>query len=466
VMIAAPFAFAEARRHPKAFGPRAGAFAAGAALLLAMAAPPYAIAYAKTRNPLFPFLNAKFHSPLLADGIELRDARFKKPLSWRTPYEMTFHTDQYYEGQNGSLGFHWLLVVPLGVLGFAVARRRPAVSAAVVAFGAGAVILSTEPNARYLYAAMPLALVPVGAALAWLRANQRAVYSGAVLCLLGATALNAWFLPSASYYHKDFSIKQPFSRKSREQYLSESAPVRSVVAYFNQAHRGEAVLLTHEGANAGLDADIYENHWHQITNWMRIRAAADVPALLRLMDTWKVRYFIAGKPTPDGIADPPQLAALLSECTLPEYEMGDYYLARLEPACNAQSVAEPPIVVKPGYYDAYDPAFVFRGAWTKALTPGADRNTSARSNTPGAAMSLAFEGRGVYYIYGVGPDGGTAWVSIDGTRRQQVDFNRPRIDWQHKAAFCCFGPGRHVIRIESTDAAGGAVNLDSISIVD
>src|SRR5205085_5143450 len=111
--------------------------------------PPYAVAYVKTRNPLFPYLNAKFHSPFLAPGVEIRDARFKKTLSLRTPFDLTFHPDEYYEGQRGSLGFHYLLFVPLGLLGFAVARRRPAVSAAVVALGASAVILSTEPNARY-----------------------------------------------------------------------------------------------------------------------------------------------------------------------------------------------------------------------------------------------------------------------------------------------------------------------------
>src|ERR1051325_9070244 len=49
VALAIPFAFVEARRHRKT------AFLGGAALLLAMAAPPYTVAYLKTHNPLFPF---------------------------------------------------------------------------------------------------------------------------------------------------------------------------------------------------------------------------------------------------------------------------------------------------------------------------------------------------------------------------------------------------------------------------
>ena len=79
---------------------------------------------------------------------------------------MTFaHGSAITKARTGRSDFIRCLLVPLGLLGFAVARRRPAVSAAVVALGAGRVILSTEPNARYLYAAMPLALIPAGAML-------------------------------------------------------------------------------------------------------------------------------------------------------------------------------------------------------------------------------------------------------------------------------------------------------------
>jgi glycosyltransferase involved in cell wall biosynthesis len=471
VLIAAPFAFVEARRHRKTFGPPAAAFALGIGLLLAMAAPPYAVAYAKTGNPVFPFLNTKFHSPFMPAGVEIRDLRFRQPLNWRTPYAMTFETTSYYEGQSGSLGFHWLALVPIGLLGFFVARRRPAVSAAIVAFGAGTVILSTEPNARYLYAAMPLVLIPVGASLAWLRANQRAVYGVATVLLLATTALDAYFLPSASYYHKDFSIQQPFSRASRDRYLNENAAIRKVIAYFNQQHAGAPVLLTHEAANAGLDGEIYENHWHQMFHYQEIQDAADTPALLRLFDRWKVRYFIGMKPAPDQMAQPQQLADMLANCTLPEYELGDYYLARLDPTCTAQSIAEPVIVVHPGYYDAYDPAFVYRGPWTKAVTHGSDRDTTATTLDPGASVTVAFEGHGLYYIYAARPDGGIAHITIDGIEREPIDEYRPTLQWQHKAGFCCFGPGRHVIVIQSgadknPASSGHMVNVDSISVVD
>ena len=80
--------------------------------------------------------------------------------------------------------FTYLVLVPLALLGLVVARPRPAVSAAIVALGAGFVILSSEPNARYLYAAIPLVLVPVASLMAWLGANHRWLYRSVVVFLV------------------------------------------------------------------------------------------------------------------------------------------------------------------------------------------------------------------------------------------------------------------------------------------
>ena len=67
-----------------------------------------------------------------------------------------------------------------------------------------------------------------------------------------------------------------------------------------------------EGSNAGLDGDVYENHWHQVGSLIKIREAADVPAMLKLMNDWKVRYFIGRKPSPGELAEPPVLAGFLA----------------------------------------------------------------------------------------------------------------------------------------------------------
>ena len=144
-------------------------------LLLLTAAPPYAIAWVKTGNPIFPFRNDRFHSRQLDPKADIRDIRFHEPLTWNTPYDLTFRSNRYYEGQHGSFGFQYLVIAPLALLTLLVSPRRQAVGAAVVAVTAILLVLNTEPNARYLYPALPLLFVPLAALLGWAAAHQRAL---------------------------------------------------------------------------------------------------------------------------------------------------------------------------------------------------------------------------------------------------------------------------------------------------
>ena len=73
-------------------------------------------------------------------------------------------------------------------------------------------------------------------------------------------------------------------------------------------------------------------------------------AMLKLVDGWGVRYFIARKPAAGEYAHPPALRELLETCATPEFEAGDFYLARLEPNCVPRVKNEiNEIVVPPGY---------------------------------------------------------------------------------------------------------------------
>jgi glycosyltransferase involved in cell wall biosynthesis len=468
VAVALPFALAARTADPRPAAKRRTALAI--ILLLAAAVPPYAIAYAKTGNPLFPFLNQRFHSPLLPKGSAVVDYRYHSPLTWRLPYDMTFETTRYYEGQKGSLGFQYLVLVPLGIAGLAMARHRVAVSSAVVALGAGLVVMNSEANARYVYAAIPLVLIPVAAMLAWAAAHQRLLYRALLAFLVAATALDAYFLPSSSYYHKDFCLRVPFSRAERDLYLNVGAPVRKVIAWYNRAHPGSVALFTHEASIAGAAGEIYENHWHQMSIWDRIQHAETMPEMLRVINGWKIRYLIARKPEPGDEADPPALAQMIAACTQPEYEVGDYYLARLDPACRPADLSHPPMTVEPGFYDDFDPAILFRGDWHREpRIHGPDRDNITYTDAPGAEICLAFEGRELRYNHAMGPNYGKASVTIDGQPQKTIDFFYKDLDWVHNDRFCCFGPGRHeaVIRAsgeKNAASTGIRIDLDSFQV--
>ena len=457
----------EVWRHRKQSGARWG-LALG--LLLLAAAPPYGIAWLKTGNPLFPFRNDKFHSPQLDPKAEFRDLRFREPLTWSTPYDLTFRTTRYYEGQHGSFGFQYLVLAPLALLALLVSPRRQAVGAAVVSITAILLILNTEPNARYLYPAMPLLFVPLAALLGWAAAHRRLLARALLAFAIACAAINVYFLPASGYHHKDFY--GPFTPGQREVYMGRTAPIRNVIAWFNRAHPQTAVLLMQDSDFAGLGGDVYENHWHQYNTLDQIRRAPGVPGIRALLDHWKVRYLIARKPTASHYARPLALREFLDQCTIAEYAFGEFYIARLEPVCRAAATlpVDPVLTAKPGTYDDFDPAILLRGDWERSDGfEQAFRHTVSYTDTPGAEIRFAFEGSELTYVFTKAANRGIAAITIDGAGRGSIDLYSAEPQWRSAVRFAGLGGGRHllVIRVTGESRAGATgkfVDLDSLEV--
>ena len=453
--------------HRKRSGARWG-LAIG--LLLVTAAPPYGIAWVKTGNPLFPFRNDKIHSRQLDPKADIQDNRFRQPLTWSTPYDLTFRSNRYYEGQHGSFGFQYLVMAPLALLALLVAPRRQAVVAAVVAIAAILLILNSEPNARYLYPALPLLFVPFAALLGWASNHQRVLARTLLACAIACTAINVYFLPASSYYHKD--LYGPFTPRQREAYMGETAPIRNVIAWFNRAHPEAAVLLTQDSDIAGLGGDVYENHWHQFNTLDQIRRADGVEGIRRLLDAWKVRYLIARKPTVSHYARPLAMRELLDQCTIAEYAFGEFYVARLEPVCRAAATLplDPVLTAQPGTYDDFDPTILLLGDWER--NDGfeqAYRHTVTYTDTPGAEIRFAFAGSEVTYVFTKASNRGIAAIAIDGISRGTIDLYSAEPQWQSTVRFGGLGPGRHLLTIRVTGesragAIGKFVDVDALTV--
>jgi len=481
IALSLPFVVAEIVRHWKSLGPRPAAVCGAAAcLLMATALPTYAIAYAKTRNPIFPFLNPTIHSPLLNPTVLIQDARFRIPVSWSALYTLTFHTNKAYEGQNGSFGFQYLIVAPLAVMALLVAKRRPAWSASVVALGAGALILQSTGNVRYLYTSMPLLFVALAALLGWMTSHQRWMRHVLVVYVVVSTAVNIYFLPSSSYYHKEFCLRLPFSRAERARFLQETVPVRSVTAYYKRLHPNSAVLLTSSTSVAGLPGEVFENNWHQFPIVEQLRAARTPAEMFRLMERWKVGYFITEQLAPGDQTVPAALQSLLNACTKPEYESHGVSLVRLEPDCAppaAAPVSTPDevdpanqVAVQPGIYDDFDPLIAFHGDWAHDKSfDGPYGHTISYSDTPGAEVSIAFRGIALTYVFTKAANRGIAAVSIDGSPPRMLDLYSADAEWQSRERFCCFSAGRHRAVVRVTDqmnrkSTGRFVDCDSFVV--
>jgi hypothetical protein len=287
--------------------------------------------------------------------------------------------------------------------------------------------------------------------------------------VVACTAMNVRFMPSASYYHRDFALRLPFSRAERDRYRAAAAPIREVIDYFNRKHSNSAVMLTNDSANAGLNGDVYENHWHQINNLLRIRDMKTVPEMVGLMRSWNVEYFISPKPGTGDEINPAILQEMLERCTAAEYEHGDEYLARLEPTCRPP-VERTAVVVSAGFYDDFDPALLYRGDWTKDRGfDQPDRHTITYTNVPGSEVEIAFEGKALTYVYTKALTRGIASVTVDGVDQGMVDLYSAETKWQSRTRFCCFAPGRHVAVIRLTGRAdarstGTFIDLDSFTV--
>jgi 4-amino-4-deoxy-L-arabinose transferase-like glycosyltransferase len=93
------------------------------AVAFAIAAWPYVNAWLRTGNPVFPFMNALFRSPLYETGASFNNATYNAPLRPWSLYETVWSSGRFIEGADGAAGFQWLLLFP--VIALAFTRRRP-----------------------------------------------------------------------------------------------------------------------------------------------------------------------------------------------------------------------------------------------------------------------------------------------------------------------------------------------------
>ncbi|MBS1854656.1 MAG: hypothetical protein JST11_04775 [Acidobacteria bacterium] len=451
--------------------PRRRTALAAAALVVAVAAPGYLIAWAKTGNPVFPFLNGRFHSALLPAGAEIRDERFRQPLAWRMPYDLTFRTELFYEGQRGSFGFQYLLLAPLAVAALLVVRRRSVAAASLVALGAAALVLRSDPNARYLYPELPLLAIPCAVMLGWSAACHRTLWRALIAFLAAAALLDVWFLPAAGYWHKD--LWGPFTDAQRSACLERAAPIRAVIAWFERAHPGAPVLLASDTAIAGLSGEVYENQWHQYGTMERIRRAPEAGGLPALLAGWKVRYAIVGPKDPRAPLRPRALRELLGQCGAREFAAGGYALVRIDPGCTPAPEtppAPPSIVLGPGVHDDGERAIVYRGEWDhRGDFDGALGGTTSYTDEAGAEAAALFEGTAVEWIFARAPNRGTAEVTIDGVARGIFDLYAPAAQWRQQLRLAGLAPGSHTIVIRATGghraaATGSFIDVDAIEV--
>jgi hypothetical protein len=416
-----------------------------------LGSPPYLYAWAKTGNPVFPFANAIFRSPYYPSPFV--DPRFDEHLTWKTPYDMTFHSARYFEGQGGGTGFQFLvLLLPALLL---LRKRFPWLLA-----GAGAsvilVLLIVLPNFRYLYPALPLLSIAIGNILV-----EWPVLGSCVMA--GITVLNLYFLPASGWYHRDFAF---FKHSDARAYVERAAPIRSLIAFLNHNESGRPVALFTGDAVAGLYGKAYTNTWHSENYWLSVRTAPSPKEIAKILRGLKIATIVA----PISLeSEYSVVQSFLREWTEPVgvqvQGLGIYHL-RDRDVKNRDDVRWLPS----GAWDDLDDRIEYSGHWLHDRQfPKSLGQSLTYSGEVGDSFQFTFSGTGITYIYTKAENRGEALVSIDGKEAARIDMYSPDIEWQTRKVFGPLAAGMHTFQVriladKNPRSAARAVDIDGVVV--
>ena len=447
---AAAFASWEVARAKPLAGRRIRIGLAAAGVLLLCGAAPYAYAWLRAGNPVFPFVNQFFKSPWFDTMQPFQDYRWLGRLDWLTPYRMAFKSHVYLESHDGALGFQYLLLAALGLAAWS--RKWPYLAklAFVTAIAFCGLTLSSVLYMRYLYPALPLFTIAGAAALARIKADSRWLYGAAIAVLLVALPLNVYFLPASGWSHADFFVT-PFDKAAAASYLEQAAPERVIVRYLNSRHPGTPVAFFETDSVAELRAPSYIFGWHTYPYLMLSLVTQGPADYGRVARGLNIQYFVA--PTGwENSNNSPAIRAFVAGYTETEFQAGPFELRRLKPGAAAQLQREdtqpPPPPCAAGLVDDRSGQVHYTGHWKVIEHFGqACGGTLTYSEAADAQAAFQFSGTAVTYVFTKAYARGVSEVSIDGVKRDVIDQYAHGIEWRSQAVYSGLSGGPHTIVI-------------------
>jgi hypothetical protein len=255
----------------------------GFVLFLVFGGIPYLTAWWLTGNPIFPFFNQIFNSPLWPDS-NFVDSRWSKGLSWDFIYSVTFQSGKYLEATPGAAGFQWLLVfLPCLAILVTTGHKR---GMALVAVATLSILLCFQSMAylRYIFPAFAVLIAVIGVGLSAIPTTAvlqvRFVYAAAA----AAALLNMLFYSAGPFVYRDFPIKAIFSDAHRYEYLLERLPIRNAVKLVNALNiQRTPVAVFGTPQVAGLSANALMANWYNYNfqnQFFEVKTKQDVADLL------------------------------------------------------------------------------------------------------------------------------------------------------------------------------------------
>jgi dolichyl-phosphate-mannose-protein mannosyltransferase len=307
---------------------RQGRYVAVGALALALGAWPYVNAWLRTGNPVFPFLNTWFRSPLYDTAAPFNNPAYNAPLTPGTPYDVVLASGRYLEGLDGAAGIQWLLVYPLVVIGLLARPTRLRIALLSLAAGFAVLVYLQQSYLRYLFPAFVLVAIVAGIVAGdWIRTNlARAAFASAGAALL---AVNVWLMPTASWTNRTLCLRCAFDDDVRHRYVADYAPLRLVADYLNRNLPDARVgfLMLNGPSPSGYVGYSRAANWHDVeafAPFARATTADDVAAVARRFALTHAVFVDRA----DGDADR-VLLAFRDRDTTPVARIGNYVVAAI-----------------------------------------------------------------------------------------------------------------------------------------
>lgn len=261
-------------------------------VMLLIGAVPYATAYVITGNPVFPFFNAYFKSPLYPAEDFRPPVIFERGIALNTLYRMTFDSGRYLEATAGAPGFQWLMLVAPGAAILGAARQRRALLLLALGFGWLWLTFAQTAYLRYVFPSFALACAAVAIVLKTAEDSGRWASRSVMTAAVAVVILNLLHLHAGTYYEKIDPIVI-LNARARQAYIESTAPVRAAVDLVNAINRTQApVVFLSPPLTAGLRADAIYSNWYNPRFQAALSATKDAAGLGRLLASENVEYVV------------------------------------------------------------------------------------------------------------------------------------------------------------------------------
>lgn len=294
-----------------------------------IAAWPYANAWLRTGNPVFPFMNTWFRSPLADTTASFSNPLYVTPLRPWSLYEVLTDGHRFIEGADGAAGFHWLLLIPLVILGFT--RRRPVeqwLCAGLAAIFFAAVYMQ-QAYLRYLLPAFMLLAVLGGWAASDLpdRGFTRLaiLLVGGALCLLQVRLMHTGSWPNAR-----LCVGCAFDAHARHDFVSNYMGARIVADYLNRSLPDARVgfLMLNAPSPAGYTGYSRAANWHDNAFFRGLAAAGSADDVAALAKRYGLTHVVFRTSSDDSQA----IQDFCETRVIPLWKFQDFVVAAIAPA--------------------------------------------------------------------------------------------------------------------------------------